>query len=137
MQQRSCGTADRELRLLGRKEVAVHRMVGVDADAAVHVHRGVGDTVPRLCGPERGRVDVDLGGQTLGQFPCRLRDGQAQRLDVDVAVGQPRRDGLEAADRTVELLTFARILGGEFECALEDAELKRAAAQCSPASSTR
>ena len=73
--------------------------------------------------------DVDVGRQVLGQPPRRLRHRQPQALDVDVAVGQSRRDGLEAADRPVELLALAGVLGGELQRALEHAELKCAAAQ--------
>src|SRR6478736_9641746 len=71
-QQLSGGTADRELRLLGREEVPVHRVVGVDSDTAVHVHRRVGDTMPRLGCPECGGADVDIGGKVLRQPPRRL-----------------------------------------------------------------
>ncbi len=45
-QQLTGGAADSELRLLGRQEVPVHRVVGVDPDAAVDVHSGVGDAMP-------------------------------------------------------------------------------------------
>ena len=68
-------------------------------------------------------------GRSSDEPPRRLGQRQAQTLDVDVAVGQSLRDGLEAADRPVELLAFARVLGGEFKRALEDTELKRGAAQ--------
>ena len=74
-------------------------------------------------------LHVELGGKVLGQPPCRLRHGQPQALDVDVAVGQPGRDRLEAADRPVELLAFARVLRGQLQRPLEHAELKCAAAQ--------
>ena len=53
-QQLPGGAADRELGLLGGQEVAVHGVIDVDADAAVHVHRGVRDAVARLGRPERG-----------------------------------------------------------------------------------
>ena len=73
--------------------------------------------------------DLDVGGQVLGQPPRGLGQRQPQALDVDVAVGQSRRDGLEAADRPVELLALAGVLRGELQRALEHAELKGAAAQ--------
>ena len=89
----------------------MHRVVGVDPDAAVHVHRRMGDPMSRLGRPERRGVDVDIGGKVLRQPPRRLCHRQPQGLDVDVAVGQPRGNRLEAADRPVELLTLAGVFG--------------------------
>ena len=82
---------------------------------------------PRL--PKTPPWHVDLGGKVLGQPPRRLCQRQPQRLDVDVAVGQPLTNRLEAADRAVELLTLAGVFGGQLQRALQDAELKSAAAQ--------
>ena len=82
----------------------------VDPDAAVHVNGGVRHAVSGVGRPERRRADLDVGRQVFGQPPRRLRQRQPQSLDVDVAVGQPRGDGLEAADRPVELLALARVL---------------------------
>ena len=107
----------------------MHGVVDVDPNATVNVHGGVGDAMARFRRPERRGVDVDIGREILGQPPRRLRHGQPQRLDVDVAVGQPRGDSLEAADRPVELLTLAGIFGGELERPLQYPELKCAAAQ--------
>ena len=59
-QQLPGGAADRELRLLGRQEVTMDGVVGVDADAAVDVHRGVRDAVSGIGRPERRRVHVHL-----------------------------------------------------------------------------
>ena len=118
------GTAERELGLLGRQEVAVHLVVDVDPDSAVNVHGGVGDAVAGLGRPERAVATSTIGGQVLRKPPGCLYQRQSQTLDVDVVVGQPRRDGLEAADRPVELLAGAGVLGRQLERALEHAELE-------------
>ena len=52
--------ADRELGLLGRQEVPVHRVVGVDPDAAVHVNGGVRHAMAGIGRPERRRPDLDV-----------------------------------------------------------------------------
>ena len=65
------GSAEGELGLLGRDEVAVHRMVHVDTDAAVDVDGGVRDPVTGLGGPERRGGHLDVGRQVLGQPPRR------------------------------------------------------------------
>ena len=82
------GAAEGEFGLLGGDEVAMHRMVAVDADAAVHVDGGVGDAVPGFGRPERRGGHLDVGGQVLGEPPGRLGQRQAQALDIDVVVGQ-------------------------------------------------
>ena len=76
-QQLPGGAADRELRLLGGQEVAVHRVIDVDADAAVHVHGGVRDAVTGLGRPERRGAHLEVGGQILRQPPRRLRQRSA------------------------------------------------------------
>ena len=101
----------------------------VDPDAAVHVNGGVRDAVSGVGRPERGRADVDVCRQVLRQPPRRLGQRQPQGLDVDVAVGQSRRDGLEAADRPVELLALAGVVRRELQRPLEHAELIGAAAE--------
>ena len=123
------GTAEREFDLLGGQEIPVHRVIGVDADAAVHVHDGVCHSVPGVGGPERRGGHVDFGGEIFGDPPGRLGQRQPQPLDVDIPVGQPLSHRLEAADRAIELLTGAGILGRHLQSALEHPELKRAAAQ--------
>ena len=78
-QQLPGGAAERELGLLGGQEVAVHRVVGVDADTAVHVHDGVRHAVAGVGRPERRGGHVDVGGQVLGEPPRRLGQRQPQR----------------------------------------------------------
>src|SRR6201993_1296459 len=107
----------------------MHRVVGVDAHATVDVNDGVGHAMSGIGGPEGCGGDLGVGRQVLAESPRRLCQSQPQSLDVDVAVRQPLSYGLEAADRAVELLTRACILGGQLESAVQDAELKRAAAQ--------
>ena len=104
------------------------RVVDVDADAAVDVHGGVRDPVsrPRRPRTRRWRTSMSAGRPSPSRHAaCAQR--QPQTLDVDVAVGQPLRHGLEAADRPVELLALAGVLGGQFEAAVEHAELIGAA----------
>ena len=49
---------------------------------------------------------------------------EPKALEVDVAVGQPLRDGLEAADRAAELFARAGVFGCQLQGPLEDAELE-------------
>ena len=65
--QLSGGAAQRELGFLGGQEVTVHRVIGVDADTAVHVHDGVRHPMPGVGGPERRAGDVDVGGDVLAR----------------------------------------------------------------------
>src|SRR6266699_2415250 len=97
--------AEGELVPLGRGEVPVQPVTGVDAHAAMDMDRGVRDPVAGLGRPE-------LGGR--------------DRLDVDVGVGQPLRHRLERPDRPAELLPGPGVLGGQLERPLGDAELERA-----------
>src|SRR5580693_6970318 len=87
--QLSGGAAERELCLFGGQEVTVHRVIGVDADAAVHVHDAVRHPVPGVGGPERRAGHVDLGGEILRDAPGPLGEGEPQPFDIDVTVGQP------------------------------------------------
>ena len=43
----------------------LNAVIGVDADPAVHMHRGMRDPVSGLGGPERGGTHVDVGRQIL------------------------------------------------------------------------
>src|SRR5882757_2217793 len=129
LQQLTGGAAQRELGLLGGQEVAVHRVVGIDADAAVDVNDAVRHPMPGISGPERRGGDLGVGGQILAESPRRLGKCQPQALDVDVAVRQPLPDRLEAADRAVELLTGLCVFGGQLQSSFQHAELERAVAQ--------
>src|SRR3984893_4025823 len=129
LQQLTGGAAQRYLGLLGGQEVAVHRVVGVDADAAVDVNDAVRHPMPGISCPECGGGDLGVGRQILAESPRRLGQCQSQPLDVDVAVRQPLADRLEAADRAVELFTGLCVFGGQLQPSLEHAELERAAAQ--------
>src|ERR1022692_4225309 len=57
--------AERELVLLGRGEVPVQRVAGIDAHPAVQVDGGVRDPVAAVGGPELGRGDLLVARQ-----PC-------------------------------------------------------------------
>ena len=129
LQQLPGGAAQRELGLLGGQEVAVHRVVGVDADAAMDVNDAVCHPMPGISRPECGGGDLGVGGQILAESPRRLGKCQPQALDVDVAVRQPLPDRLEAADRAVELFTGLCVFSGQLQSSLEHAELERAVAQ--------
>ena len=61
-----------ELELLGPEEVAVQRVVDVDADAAVQVLRGVHDALAALGRPELGDATSVVGGQALDEPPGGL-----------------------------------------------------------------
>ena len=87
-------------------------MVHVDPDAAVNVHRGVGDPVSGLGCPERRGGHLDVGGHVLRQPPGGLLQREPQPFDVDVVIGQTLCDSLEAADGPVELLAGAGVVGG-------------------------
>ena len=119
----SVGAAVLEVVPRGRGEVAVGLAVEVDADAAVDVHCRVRDPVAGVGGPELGRGDGLRGGKALGKPPGRLPHRERQEAGVDVSVGQALCDGLEGADRPVELLPGLGVLGGERDGALRDAEL--------------
>src|ERR1700730_15964568 len=129
LQQLTGGAAQRELGLLGGQEVAVHRVVGVDADTAVDVNDAVRQPMPGISCPECGGGDLGIRGQILAESPRRLGQCQSQALDVDVAVRQPLADRLEAADRAVELFTGLCVFGGQLQPSVAHAELERAAAQ--------
>ena len=107
----------------------MHRVVHVDAHATVDVHRGVRDPVAGLGGPEGGRGHLHVSGQILGQPPGRLLECQSQTFYLDVVIGQPLPDSLEATDRAAELLAGSGVLGGEFQCPLQHAELVGGQAQ--------
>src|ERR1700744_1798742 len=129
LQQLTGGAAECELRLLGGQEVAVDRVVGVDADAAVDVNDAVYHPMPGISRPECGGRDLGVGGQILAESPRRLGKCQPQALDVDVGVRQPLPDRLEAADRAVELLAGLGVFSGQLQSAFQHAELERAVAQ--------
>src|SRR5271169_4900409 len=98
--------------------VDLHRLVEhqMDGVGGVH-HRGCRQLVdvaaPAFTGLERRR-----GGQ-------RAIGERAHRLDLDVHVGQHRLHHLERPDRLAELLAGLRVVEGEFERALADAEADR------------
>ena len=98
------GAAEGEFGLFGGDEVAVDLVVHIDADPTVDMHGGVGDPVAGIGGPERRGGHFHVARLVLGQPPRGLLQRQAQTLEVDVAVGKPLGDRLEASDRPVELL---------------------------------
>src|SRR6266566_4074078 len=96
--------AQGELVPLGRGEVPVQPVTGVDAHAAVDMDRGVRDPVAGLGRPELGGRDLLVTRQAGLEPPGGLPHRQPDRLDVDVGVGQPLRHRLERPDRPAELL---------------------------------
>src|SRR5215472_2466544 len=115
--------AEREFVPLGRGEVPVQRVAGVDANAAMDVDGAMRDPVPAFGGPElRGR-DLLLACQARLEPPRGLPHGQPDRLHVDVRVGKPLRHRLERSDRPAELLAVPRMLCGQLERPFGDAEL--------------
>src|SRR5215471_4124774 len=118
--------AERELVPLGGGEVPVQQVTGVDAYSAVDVDRGVRDPVAAIGGPEFRRGDLLFAQQARLEPPRCLPHRQPDRLDVDVGVGQPLRDCLERPDRPAELLAVPRVLGGQLERPLGDAQLEGA-----------
>src|SRR6266567_8857615 len=118
--------AEGELVPLGRGEVPVQPVTGVDAHAAMDMDRGVRDPVAGLGRPELGGRDRLVTRQAGLEPPGGLPHRQPDRLDVDVGVGQPLRHRLERPDRPAELLPGPGVLGGQLERPLSDAELERA-----------
>ena len=59
--------AEAELEVARPAEGAVHRVVGIDADATVEVLGGVGHPVGALGGPELGDGQGLVGGQPLAR----------------------------------------------------------------------
>src|SRR3984885_2256986 len=129
LQQLTGGAAECELRLLGGQKVAVHRVVGVDADAAVDVNNAVCHPMPGISRPECGGRDLGVGRQTLAESPRRLGKCQPQALGADGGAPQPLPDRLKAADRAVELLAGLCVFSGQLQSAFQHAELERAVAQ--------
>ena len=107
------GSADGEFGLFGGDEVPMHQMIHVDADAAVDVDGGVGDAVSRFGRPEgRGRdFHGGRGGLRTAARPACVK--VRRRPLMSIIIGQALRDGLEAADRTVELFAGAGVFGGQ------------------------
>ena len=93
-----------QLDLLGQEEVAVQRVVAVDADAAVQVRRRRGRPAGHPRRPSTWPSATSaVGRQSLGQ-PCRrLPRREPDGLGVDVGVGGPLAHGLEGGDGLVEL----------------------------------
>ena len=87
--------------------------VEVDADAAVHVHGGVREPVAGVGGPQLRDRDLGVGGQPLVEPPGGLPEREPLAEHVDVAVGEPLRDGLEGADRAAELLARLGVRRGQ------------------------
>lgn len=100
--------------MLRNEEVPVNGMVLVEPHTAVDVHDGVRYPMSRISRPECGGAQVFHVGVALGDAepPAQC---QANTSDVDVRVGQALRDGLETADRAIELDSLACVFGGEFE----------------------
>ena len=105
--------AELQLEDLGPPEVAVDRVLDVEADAAVEVLGGVGDPVPAVGGPVLGDVELLVGGSPLGEAPGGLAGGELHALGVDVGVGHALADGLEGADLGAELLALGDVGGGD------------------------
>ena len=101
----------------------MERVVDVDADPAVQMLLGIDDPVRGLRRPELGDGHRSRRRQPRGEPPGGLPRGQTDRLDVDVGVGGALVNGLEARDRTVELLATDRVLGRHPERPVGDAEL--------------
>ena len=121
------GRAELVLQVDRPLEVAVQRVVAVDADAAVQVLAGVGGELGPLGRPVLRHRDVFTARQPFGQAPRGLLRGEPQRLDVDVGVGGPLMHGLEASDGTIELDALAAVGRGHLEGPLRHTELHHAA----------
>src|SRR5215212_5426676 len=98
--------AERELVLLGSQKIPVKWILAIEADAAVDVLRGAHDAMPRLRGDELRHRDLALRVAALVEQPRGPKYREPDRLDVHVSVRRALCDGLEGADRTVELLSF-------------------------------
>src|SRR4051794_18898425 len=96
--------------------VAVQLVVEIDAHPAVQVVCRVQHAMACLARPVLR--DGDGTGRTrvtAREHPGRLERGEADRLDVDVRVGQALPDRLERRQWLAELLTTRRVVGGHPE----------------------
>src|SRR3977135_299206 len=112
-----------QLVVLGPQEITEQGIGGVDTDAPMNLLGGRGDSRARLARPEFRDAGLAGGRPVLTEYACGRPHGPPDRLDVDESVGHPLLHGLEAADRTAELLAFGRVRGGDAQRALGDAEL--------------
>src|SRR5207302_10956178 len=113
--------AERELELLRPQEVAMKRVVAVDAHAAVEVLRRVHDPLSAVGRPELGNGNLGARRQPLAESPHGLPRGETDGFGVDVRVGSTLSDSLERCDRTVELLPRLRVLRGHAQRFFADA----------------
>ena len=107
------GAPEEQLQLLGQQEVAVQRVVAVDAHAAVQVGGGVHDPLAAGRRPVLGHRHLAVGREPGGQPPRGLEHGEPDRLGVDVGVRRPLPDRLERGDGPAELLAAGRVLAGD------------------------
>ncbi|GAA3093598.1 hypothetical protein GCM10020254_43290 [Streptomyces goshikiensis] len=127
------GRAELELQLFGPGVVAVQRVVGVGAEAAVQVLRGLDDPAYPLRGPDLGDGDIARARQRSAGAPGRgveppggLPEGHLHGAQVDVAVGRLDGDGLEGGHRKAELLALAGVLARHGEHALAESQCQGA-----------
>lgn len=127
------GRAELELQLLGPGVVAVQRVVGVGAEAAVQVLGGLYDPAYALRGPDLGDGDITRARQgTTGaagrgiEPPGGLPQGDLHGAQVDVPVGGLDGDGLEGGHREAELFALAGVSAGHGEYVLAESERQRA-----------
>ena len=121
MHERGRLGAQVEFELLGQQEVAVQRVVAVDAHTTVQVVRGEEHVLPALRRPVLRGVDLRRRGHAGVEAPRGLPRGELDRFLADVRVRRPLAHRLERGDRTAELLALLHVGRGEVKCGVGDA----------------
>src|SRR5262245_4247663 len=101
---------EHQLELLGQQEVAVQRVVAVDADAPVQVLGGVDDPLPAGGGPVLGDRHLAVRREARREPPGGLQHREPDGVGVDIGVRSPLAHGLERGDGPAELLARRRVL---------------------------
>ena len=99
----------------------MHRVVGVDAHAAVDVRGAMHDALSAVGGPPLGDQHRRCRDPIPREQPGGLPQCHPHRLEVDVAVGELMVDGLEGRQRTAELLAAVEVRDGLRDCTGADA----------------